>query len=213
MTDTNTTRETTMTDRTPTIVYQAVSRIDDVLTRTNGTSRDQQTLRILKTVEEAGETARAWIGATGQNPRKGTTHTIDEVADELADVAIAALVAIAGLGLDPQQVTDRRAATVASRLPDPPAPDSPDTSSASGFTHLPPIPDIHGGRVEVVESSKASGPHVWVRAVCPANLSPTGGPRGSMVVAPMHLTADNALRLAEQIQQAVRVHQRLQGRP
>ncbi|MFI8092997.1 MazG-like family protein [Streptomyces sp. NPDC086080] len=32
-------------------------------------------LRILKLSEEVGEVAQAVIGATGQNPRKGTTHT------------------------------------------------------------------------------------------------------------------------------------------
>jgi hypothetical protein len=30
-----------------------------------GTGEHQQTVRILKLVEEAGEAARAWIGATG----------------------------------------------------------------------------------------------------------------------------------------------------
>lgn len=34
---------------------------------------------------------RAYIGATGQNPRKGQTHTIDDVNSELLDVALTAL--------------------------------------------------------------------------------------------------------------------------
>ena len=32
-------------------------------------------LRMLKLSEEVGEVAEAVIGATGQNPRKGVTHT------------------------------------------------------------------------------------------------------------------------------------------
>lgn len=52
-------------------------------------------LRILKLSEEVGEVAAALIGATGANPRKGRTHGMDDVADELADVAITALVALA----------------------------------------------------------------------------------------------------------------------
>ncbi|MFJ9741371.1 MazG-like family protein [Streptomyces sp. NPDC101166] len=58
--------------------------------------RDHETLllRILKLSEEVGETAQAVIGATGQNPRKGTTHTWEQVQAELCDVAITALVAL-----------------------------------------------------------------------------------------------------------------------
>ena len=36
----------------------------------------------------------AYIGATGQNPRKGQTHVIHDVVDELMDVAITALGAV-----------------------------------------------------------------------------------------------------------------------
>ncbi|MBV1850275.1 MazG-like family protein [Catellatospora sp. NEAU-YM18] len=74
-------------------------------------------MRILKVTEEAGEAARAWIGVTGQNPRKGVTHTPREVADELADVALSALVAIESLGFDPAQVLSACAAKVLDRLP------------------------------------------------------------------------------------------------
>jgi ADP-ribose pyrophosphatase YjhB (NUDIX family)/NTP pyrophosphatase (non-canonical NTP hydrolase) len=55
----------------------------------------QTHLRILKLSEEVGEVAAALIGATGANPRKGRTHEMGDVADELADVAITALVALA----------------------------------------------------------------------------------------------------------------------
>lgn len=53
--------------------------------------------RILKISEEAGEAAQAYIGYTGQNPRKGKTHTLEQVIDELFDVALTALVAAKSL--------------------------------------------------------------------------------------------------------------------
>ncbi|MGW2695868.1 MazG-like family protein [Streptomyces sp. NPDC001296] len=51
-------------------------------------------LRVLKLSEEVGEVAQAVIGATGQNPRKGTTHSWEDVQAELCDVVITALVAL-----------------------------------------------------------------------------------------------------------------------
>lgn len=50
--------------------------------------------RIAKLQEEAGETVSAFIGATGQNPRKGITHTTDDVVKELLDCAVTALGAV-----------------------------------------------------------------------------------------------------------------------
>ncbi|WP_434090328.1 MazG-like family protein [Micromonospora avicenniae] len=82
----------------------------------NGTGDAELTCRVLKLTEEAGEVAGAWIGLLGQNPRKGVTHTRDEVAAELADVAFTALVAIESLGLDARTVLDRCAAKVHDRI-------------------------------------------------------------------------------------------------
>lgn len=50
--------------------------------------------RLAKITEEAGEVVAAHIGATGQNPRKGVTHTREDVEGELLDVAITALAAL-----------------------------------------------------------------------------------------------------------------------
>src|SRR5690625_2974981 len=47
--------------------------------------------RLAKITEEAGEVVAAHIGATGQNPRKGVTHTRADVEEELLDVALTAL--------------------------------------------------------------------------------------------------------------------------
>lgn len=50
--------------------------------------------RIAKITEETGEVTAAYLGAIGENPRKGTTHTITDVEHELLDVATAALGAL-----------------------------------------------------------------------------------------------------------------------
>lgn len=50
--------------------------------------------RLAKVSEECGEVVAAFIGATGQNPRKGVTHSMADVVDELLDVAITALGAV-----------------------------------------------------------------------------------------------------------------------
>lgn len=63
----------------------------------NGRGQGEITHRILKIVEELGEASQAWIGVTGQNPRKGLVGTVDDVAMELCDVIITALVAMASL--------------------------------------------------------------------------------------------------------------------
>jgi len=50
--------------------------------------------RIAKIGEEHGEAVAALIGFTGQNPRKGYTHSRDDVIEELLDVAVTALGAV-----------------------------------------------------------------------------------------------------------------------
>jgi NTP pyrophosphatase (non-canonical NTP hydrolase) len=60
----------------------------------------EKLLRVLKLSEEAGEVAAAVIGATGQNPRKGVTHTWGDVEAELCDVVITAMVALRTLTPD-----------------------------------------------------------------------------------------------------------------
>jgi NTP pyrophosphatase (non-canonical NTP hydrolase) len=44
--------------------------------------------------QAVGRAIAALIGATGQNPRKGVTHTLDDVRKELLDVALTALCAV-----------------------------------------------------------------------------------------------------------------------
>lgn len=54
----------------------------------------QDWARVAKAGEEAGEAIDALIGMTGQNPRKGTYGSIDDLLAELADVALTGFYAI-----------------------------------------------------------------------------------------------------------------------
>ncbi|MFJ9416717.1 NUDIX domain-containing protein [Streptomyces sp. NPDC101227] len=58
-------------------------------------------LQVLKIAEETGEAAQAVIGLTGTNPRKGLSHTWDDVQAEVADVIITSMVALARMRPDP----------------------------------------------------------------------------------------------------------------
>jgi NTP pyrophosphatase (non-canonical NTP hydrolase) len=77
--------------------------------------REGLLLRMLKLSEEVGEVAQAVIGATGQNPRKGTSHTWEDVESELCDVVITALVALRTLTPQAREVFARHLARVAER--------------------------------------------------------------------------------------------------
>jgi len=73
--------------------------------------------RITKIGEEFGEVVAAYIGATGQNPRKGVTHDLGHVCDELLDVAVTALGAyehLMGSG-DALEALDYKIVKVATR--------------------------------------------------------------------------------------------------
>jgi hypothetical protein len=82
--------------------WQTIARLTTWLDTHNGRTTAETALRILKVTEEAGEVASAWIGATGQNPRKGFTHPTADVADELCDVITAAMVALTTIITDPR---------------------------------------------------------------------------------------------------------------
>ncbi|MFJ5778715.1 MazG-like family protein [Streptomyces sp. NPDC093094] len=77
--------------------------------------REALLLRMLKLSEEVGEAAQAVIGATGQNPRKGVTHTWEDVEAELCDVVITALVALRTLTPDARETFARHLARVTER--------------------------------------------------------------------------------------------------
>ncbi|MFC9294199.1 MazG-like family protein [Streptomyces sp. NPDC057011] len=57
-------------------------------------------LQVLKIGEEFGEAAQAVIGAKGTNPRKGRSHSWEDVHDEVCDVIITGMVALARMRPD-----------------------------------------------------------------------------------------------------------------
>ena len=85
----------------------------------------ERLLRIIKLSEEVGEVGEAVIGATGQNPRKGVTHSWEDVQHELCDVVFSALVALRTLTPDAREVFAERLAYVERRSLDSRAPGTP----------------------------------------------------------------------------------------
>jgi NTP pyrophosphatase (non-canonical NTP hydrolase) len=81
--------------------WSTISDLVAWLDRLNGASEQETALRLMKLTEETGEVAQAYIGYTGQNPRKGITHTRHDVADELCDVIVTAMVALHRFAEDP----------------------------------------------------------------------------------------------------------------
>ncbi|MFB6525417.1 MazG-like family protein [Streptomyces sp. NPDC056399] len=64
------------------------------------TPEEQWTLQVLKISEEVGEAAQAVIGARATNPRKGHSHTWDDVQEEVTDCVITGMVALARMRPD-----------------------------------------------------------------------------------------------------------------
>ena len=77
------------------------------------------------------------------------------------------------------------------------------TTSDRGFKRLSSIPSEYGGQVEVYESSAAMSPHVWLKATGPVSLNDPDGPSKEVFI---HLTIDNAERLAGQLHYLVTHH-------
>jgi hypothetical protein len=76
-------------------VWDHVARTVAWLDAANGRGPHEIAVRVMKIAEETGEAVSAYIGLTGQNPRKGVTADPDDLAGELCDVVLAALVALA----------------------------------------------------------------------------------------------------------------------
>lgn len=73
--------------------------------------------RLMKLAEETGEVVSAYLGMTGQNPRKGTCATMDDLTGELCDVVVTAMVALATLTGDAGQAEARLQDHLAQRFP------------------------------------------------------------------------------------------------
>ncbi|WAU80003.1 MazG-like family protein [Streptomyces sp. Qhu-G9] len=98
-------------------LWESIDRLQDWLVRSQPSRPPQEALllRMLKLSEEVGEVAEAVIGVTGQNPRKGTSHTWDDVRSELCDVIITAAVALRTLTPEAREVFTTHLARVTDR--------------------------------------------------------------------------------------------------
>ncbi|MEU9608171.1 MazG-like family protein [Streptomyces sp. NPDC048057] len=100
----------------PDAIWPTVERLRAWLDAANDRPAEQEVLlRVLKLAEEVGETAQAVIGATGQNPRKGHSHTWRDVESELCDVILTAMVALRTLTPDAEAVFHRHVDEVSHR--------------------------------------------------------------------------------------------------
>jgi len=81
-------------------LFADIAAINAWLDRSNPHDEHEDSMRVMKLAEECGEAIGAYIGMVGQNPRKGKTHTMEDLLGELADVAVTALCAIQHFTLD-----------------------------------------------------------------------------------------------------------------
>ncbi|MEW2633315.1 MazG-like family protein [Streptomyces sp. NPDC048389] len=77
---------------------------------------DVRLLRVLKISEEVGEAAEAITGALGANPRKGSSHTWEDVEKELSDVIVTAMVALSTITPEAEKVLNARVQRLQERL-------------------------------------------------------------------------------------------------
>lgn len=98
--------------------WKTIRRLVQWLNTNNGTSPHETAMRLMKLTEETGEVMSAYIGMTGQNPRKGITHTPGDVAEELCDVIITAAVALYSFADHPGILLDTKLARIADRASD-----------------------------------------------------------------------------------------------
>ena len=96
-------------------VWAHVARTVTWLDAANGRGPHETAVRVMKIAEETGEAVAAYIGTTGTNPRKGVTATDDELAGELCNVVLAALIALATITGGTPQAESRLTRHVATR--------------------------------------------------------------------------------------------------
>ncbi|MER5904345.1 MazG-like family protein [Streptomyces mirabilis] len=96
--------------------WELVNQLRDWLDEQSPVSGDlAKAMRVLKIGEEFGEVAEALHGAMKANPRKGASHTWEDVHKELCDVAITSLIALASLTPDAQKLFGERLQHIADR--------------------------------------------------------------------------------------------------
>ncbi|TBO58095.1 hypothetical protein EYS09_19255 [Streptomyces kasugaensis] len=88
--------------------WQTIARLAGRLEDHSTLPREQRILlQLLKIQEEAGEVAEAVIGAMGQNPRKGHSHTWKDVEAEICDVIVTGMVALTRMNSEAATVFQR----------------------------------------------------------------------------------------------------------
>lgn len=89
------------------------------------------------------------------------------------------------------------------------------TRTDRGFLHMPPIPATHGGepagQVFAYESSSAMAPHLWLAVEQPADRN--NPDNGQTIKAVVHVTAEDAWKLADQLRTLVINHYQGNARP
>ncbi len=96
-------------------MWEILARQAEWLDRSNGTSDHETSMRLLAVMEEVGEVSKAYRGMKGQNPRKGVTHTREDLMDELVDVAVGALVTLHSFTDVPRAVFETKLAKIRAR--------------------------------------------------------------------------------------------------
>jgi hypothetical protein len=76
----------------------------------------QDWARLAKVVEEVGEAIQAFIGLTGQNPRKGFTHSGEEFTGEMADSILTLVLCLQHFTKDAQMTKRIISERIAYRL-------------------------------------------------------------------------------------------------
>jgi hypothetical protein len=79
----------------PVTIWRHAATLTAWLDAANPRTDHEVACRVMKLAEETGEAISAYIGMVGQNPRKGTCATLDDLAAELCDVIVTAMVALA----------------------------------------------------------------------------------------------------------------------
>lgn len=96
--------------------WDTIERLVEWLDAESGVSPEMaRLLRVLKISEEAGEVAEAVHGVAGSNPRKGNSHTWEDVQAELCDVIFTSMVALRTITPDAGKVFAERLDHVAGR--------------------------------------------------------------------------------------------------
>lgn len=92
-------------------IWKKIALHQDVVAGLNGPS-----VRLMKLSEEVGEVMEAYIGLVGANKRKGYSHDGLDVADELCDVVITAMVSLHDWVVDPEDYLKDKLETLQARI-------------------------------------------------------------------------------------------------